>query len=114
MRGLGSLLIAVVLVTTGCAAATKPVSPPSVDISGKWRGTWSGYGIMGGSRKDQVTAELLQPGSRGTGRRAAPPRRGPPAPPRPAPPPPRGRPAAGPRAGPRRAGVSEGAGARRP
>jgi len=68
MRGLGSLLIAVVLVTTGCAAATKPVSPPSVDISGKWRGTWSGYGIMGGSRKDQVTAELLQQGSRGTGR----------------------------------------------
>src|SRR3990172_6638761 len=68
MRGLLVLLTAVALVTTGCAAATKPVNPPTVDISGKWRGTWRGFGIEAGPRKDEATAELTQQGSRGTGR----------------------------------------------
>ena len=68
MRGLLVLLTVAALVTTGCAAAPKPVSPPTVDISGKWRGIWRGFGIEDAPRKDEVTAELTQQGSRGSGR----------------------------------------------
>ena len=68
MRPLGSLLVVVLLAATGCAAPTRTVSPPSVDISGKWHGTWSGYGVMGYPRRDEASAEFVQQGARGTGR----------------------------------------------
>jgi len=74
MRRLGLLLMAVVLVATGCATArTKTINPSpagdsgNVDISGKWSGTWRGH-VMGIARTDDATADLLQQGRRGVGR----------------------------------------------
>lgn len=70
MRRVGPLLIAVALVATGCAAMTtkKISSPPAVDISGSWVGTWTGYDYLDIGRIDLATADLLQQGARGTGK----------------------------------------------
>jgi len=57
------------LFTAGCAApAAAPLRPPSVDISGKWTGTWSGYGINHISRQEPAMAQFAQDGPTGHGR----------------------------------------------
>ena len=70
MRRVGPLLIAIALVATGCGATTtKTISaPPTVDISGRWVGTWTGYDFLDIGRVEEATAELLQQGARGTGK----------------------------------------------
>jgi len=67
MRRLALVLFGVVLVATGCAAPTRPYRTPRADLSGRWLGTWSGYGVMGVPRTQEARAELVQSGSRGTG-----------------------------------------------
>ena len=70
MRRVGPLLMAIALVATGCAAMTtkKISSPPAVDISGRWAGTWTGYDFLDIGRIEEATADLLQQGARGTGK----------------------------------------------
>ena len=74
MRRVGLLLVAMWLVASGCAARTTtttmgpPPAPAIVDISGKWVGTWQGYDAQGIPRTEDATADLLQQGSRGSGR----------------------------------------------
>src|SRR2546430_8491953 len=74
MRRVGLLLVAMWLVASGCAARTTratmgpPQAPAIVDISGKWVGTWQGYDAQGIPRTEDATADLLQQGSRGSGR----------------------------------------------
>src|SRR2546430_17433955 len=74
MRRVGLLLVAMWLVASGCAARTTtttmgpPPAPAIVDISGKRVGTWQGYDAQGIPRTEDATADLLQQGSRGTGR----------------------------------------------
>jgi peptidoglycan-associated lipoprotein len=71
MRRVGPLLIAVALVATGCRATTATMmmsSPPAVDISGQWSGTWKGYDFQGIARSEDATADFRQQGARGTGR----------------------------------------------
>ena len=72
MRRVGLLLIAVALVATGCGAtsgAMKTTDPLStVDISGKWAGTWKGHEAGGYARTEEARADLLQQGTRGSGR----------------------------------------------
>ena len=74
MRRVGLLLVAMGLVASGCAARTTtttmgpPPAPAIVDISGKWVGTWQGYDAQGIPRTEDATADLLQQGSRGSGR----------------------------------------------
>lgn len=59
-------LIASVLLVAGCAtAATKP---PSVDVTGRWVGTWMGHGVQAIPRDQDVTLDLAQSGGVGEGR----------------------------------------------
>jgi peptidoglycan-associated lipoprotein len=69
MRGIMRVGVVVALFTAGCAApAAAPLRPPSVDISGKWTGTWSGYGINHISRQEPAMAQFAQDGPTGHGR----------------------------------------------
>ena len=63
MRGWGVVLVAGLV--AGCAT-TQVVSPP-VDVSGRWTGTWLGYGVALIGRAEDVKLELVQAGSSGTG-----------------------------------------------
>src|SRR5262245_31987657 len=67
MRRLAAFAVAVALLTSGCASARRP-SPPPVDVSGRWVGTWTGYGNMDIGRVDTATLELYQNGDRAWGR----------------------------------------------
>jgi outer membrane protein OmpA-like peptidoglycan-associated protein len=64
------LLPAVALLASACATAhttaTAP-APPSVDVSGRWVGTWRGIGMMDVVRAEPVQAEFVQYGPRGRG-----------------------------------------------
>src|SRR5512144_2769620 len=64
MRRIGVLLTAVVaLISAGCASA--PTSPPSVDVTGKWQGTWQFEQVsLGGG---QIVLDLKQSGDQVTG-----------------------------------------------
>jgi peptidoglycan-associated lipoprotein len=55
------------LVLVGCATAV-PREPASVDLTGRWSGSWEGYGILDIPREESVTAEFTQEGGRGYGR----------------------------------------------
>ena len=70
MRGIMRVAIVVALFSAGCASTpvAAPLRPPSVDISGKWTGTWTGYGINNISRQEPATAQLVQEGANGHGR----------------------------------------------
>ena len=58
---IAGLLIAV----GGCAGASAPTAPPSVNVTGKWAGTWSFRNpSLGGG---QITMDLKQDGATVTG-----------------------------------------------
>ena len=65
MRRAGRFLVVVaVLVSAGCASA--PASaPPSVDVTGKWQGTWQFEQVSMGS--GQIIMDLKQSGAEVTG-----------------------------------------------
>lgn len=59
------LLAGLIVVLGGCAGASTPAAPPSVNVTGKWNGTWSFRNpAMGGG---QVIMDLKQDGARVTG-----------------------------------------------
>ena len=62
MRRRSIVLIALPLLLAGCAAAN-----PSVDVTGRWIGTWSGYGIGDVPRDEPMTLDLVQGGRIGEG-----------------------------------------------
>jgi hypothetical protein len=66
MSYVGRLAVAGLLVALGgCAGASPPMSPPSVNVTGKWAGTWSFRNpALGGG---QVTMDLKQDGAKVTG-----------------------------------------------
>jgi peptidoglycan-associated lipoprotein len=55
-----------VAVLAGCAASTTGTA--SVDVAGRWTGTWLGYGVATVPRDEEVTLDLVQSGMAGTGR----------------------------------------------
>jgi peptidoglycan-associated lipoprotein len=55
-----------VAVLAGCAASTTRTA--SVDVAGRWTGTWLGYGVATVPRDEEVTLDLVQSGMAGTGR----------------------------------------------
>jgi hypothetical protein len=66
MNFVQKLVIAgLIVVLGGCAGASTPAGPPSVNVTGKWAGTWSFRNpAMGGG---QVSMDLKQDGARVTG-----------------------------------------------
>jgi hypothetical protein len=59
------LVVGLIVVIGGCAGASTPSEPPSVNVTGKWAGTWSFQNpSMGGG---QVTMDLKQDGAKVTG-----------------------------------------------
>jgi peptidoglycan-associated lipoprotein len=72
MRVLLALLLPLI---TACSTVTPPATPSasigepsSLDLSGRWHGTWTGTGIFHSTRKDEVRVDLVQQGDRGLGR----------------------------------------------
>jgi len=51
----------------GCATRVPP-QPASVDLTGRWIGSWEGYGILDIPREESASAEFTQQGGRGYGR----------------------------------------------
>lgn len=59
------LIAALMALSAGCAGGTATTSPPSVDVSGKWSGTWIFENAsMGGG---QISADLSQTGANVSG-----------------------------------------------
>jgi peptidoglycan-associated lipoprotein len=44
------------------------IAEPTLDLTGRWNGTWTGTGIFHSAREDSVTVDLVQRGDRGLGR----------------------------------------------
>jgi peptidoglycan-associated lipoprotein len=68
------VLLTVTLVASLAGCATTKVAPPaaqpastSVDVTGRWLGTWTGYGVADISREESAVVELKQDGARGQG-----------------------------------------------
>jgi len=59
------VLVLLAGLVAGCATAT---TPAPIDVSGRWTGTWLGYGVFMVPRADDVTLDLVQAGTFGTGR----------------------------------------------
>jgi hypothetical protein len=64
-RGQKLLIAVLVLVLSGCAASGSNPAPPSVDVSGKWAGTWVFRNPSMGS--GDVLVDLKQSGAKTTG-----------------------------------------------
>jgi hypothetical protein len=66
MRRLRALVIAGLLIATaGCASSGTPAAAPTVDVTGKWAGTWSFRNpSLGGG---QISMDLKQVGADVTG-----------------------------------------------
>jgi hypothetical protein len=66
MNYVQKLIVAgLMVVIGGCASASTPASPPSVNVTGKWAGTWSYRNpALGGG---QVSMDLKQDGAKVTG-----------------------------------------------
>ena len=65
------LLLALIPVVAACSTihpAALPAEPSSVDVSGRWIGSWSGTGIFNSPRDDAATLDLVQAGDRARGR----------------------------------------------
>src|SRR6185369_7954359 len=62
MRRRGIVLLALPLLLAGCAAVT-----PTVDVTGRWVGTWTGYGVADVARDEPTTLNLSQGGTIGEG-----------------------------------------------
>jgi hypothetical protein len=69
MRGLQLWAVTLAALAAGCMSVPKSPAPPAaaVDITGTWRGVWSGYGILEIPRDEGVSASLTQRGSVGDG-----------------------------------------------
>jgi peptidoglycan-associated lipoprotein len=72
MRVLFVLLIPLI---AACSTITPPPSPSASiaeptgqDLTGRWRGTWTGTGIFHSTREDAVRVDFVQRGDRGVGR----------------------------------------------
>jgi len=63
MRRRPILLLVLSLLVAGCAA-----NPSVVDVTGRWVGTWSGYGVTDVPRDEGVRLDLVQGGNIGEGR----------------------------------------------
>jgi len=64
-RGQKLLITVLVLILSGCAASASNTTPPSVDVSGKWAGTWVFRNPSMGS--GEVLVDLKQSGAKATG-----------------------------------------------
>ena len=65
----GVPLVGLILLTATSAPAQQAApAPPSVDVSGRWNGAWSGYGSSLLDRNDSAEADFSQSGATGTGR----------------------------------------------
>ena len=65
MRRVSGFLAAVVLLASAGCASAPPSAPPSVDVTGKWQGTWVFELVSLGS--GQVIMDLKQVGAQVTG-----------------------------------------------
>src|SRR5262245_34571521 len=64
-HGARLLVAALLVLTAGCAGGTATTAAPSVDVSGKWSGTWIFENAsMGGG---QISADLTQAGANVSG-----------------------------------------------
>jgi hypothetical protein len=66
MARLGALLLGL-LVCGGCTSTSVRSAAPPLDISGCWRGTWNGFGIVDIPRDSGVRARFSQFGVTGRG-----------------------------------------------
>jgi peptidoglycan-associated lipoprotein len=64
MRGLAVVLVAGLF--AGCVTAAPRHAP--IDVSGRWTGMWSGFGVALVPRDVDATLDLVQAGAGGTGR----------------------------------------------
>ena len=64
MRRQPIALLALLMVLASCAT----VAPESVDLTGRWIGTWSGHGVLDVPRDEPTTLDLVQAGQGGRGR----------------------------------------------
>src|ERR1700737_5168750 len=64
-RGGRRFIGALVLMVSGCAATGRSTAPPSVDVSGKWVGTWVFRNPSMGS--GDVLVDLKQSGAKAAG-----------------------------------------------
>jgi peptidoglycan-associated lipoprotein len=62
------LIAACSTVTPSPAPSASIAEPSSVDLTGRWRGTWTGTGIFHSTRQDEVRVDFVQHGERGLGR----------------------------------------------
>ncbi len=70
MRRLALLVAGLALTVSGCATLMpeRPrAAPAAVDVTGRWIGTWYGYGIYGIPREEEAVAEFQQRGAGGRG-----------------------------------------------
>ena len=73
MRALFVLLLPLIV---ACSTVTPPPPSPSAsiaqptdqDLTGRWRGSWTGTGIFHSTREDAVRVDFVQRGDRGAGR----------------------------------------------
>ena len=62
MRRRSIVVVVLPLLLAGCATV------PGVDVTGRWLGTWTGYGVADVARDEDITLDLIQGGSVGEGR----------------------------------------------
>ena len=69
------LLILLMTVVAGCSTARPAVTPAaatsdlsSMDLTGRWTGTWRGFGLLMAPREDAVTLDIVQSGDLADGR----------------------------------------------
>jgi hypothetical protein len=73
MQRLGLVVIALSMVTAACASPAPRAAGPrlpaaAANVSGRWKGTWAGFGIVDIPRKGFAAAEFTQIGRGGYGR----------------------------------------------
>ena len=61
-----ALVMTLVVLGTGCTTLPQP-SPATVDLTGRWAGSWEGYGVAAIQRLDTAKAEFKQQGNGGRG-----------------------------------------------
>jgi peptidoglycan-associated lipoprotein len=69
-------VMTLVVFAAGCATATQEpkqasmqqTRPAAVDVTGRWQGTWVGYGILDIPREEPMSLVLIQQGDHGEGR----------------------------------------------
>jgi peptidoglycan-associated lipoprotein len=61
-----AVVMTLAVMLAGCATAAPPESA-AVDLTGRWSGTWEGYGVAEIKRYDAATAQFAQQGDKGYG-----------------------------------------------